>query len=109
MRKISKKTLQILLSEPNVCARRKDGGCSGRITFEHAIIFKGRQLDEPWSILHLCARHHAVDEFQDGGDLQKEKNIWLALCRATDEQLRAISKAMDYIKYREVLNKKYKP
>jgi hypothetical protein len=107
MRRISSKTRKALLEEPDVCARKADGHCSGRLTWEHTLIFAGRQLDEPWAIIKLCAYHHAVDEYQDGGDLQKEKNVWLALNRATDEQLKAISKAKDYIRERERLNKIY--
>lgn len=104
MRRISARVRKALLDEADVCARKCDGGCAGRLTWEHAIIFAGRQLDEPWAIIKLCAHHHAVDEYQDGGDLQKEKNVWLALNRATNEELQAISKAKDYIRERERLN-----
>lgn len=107
MRKISAKVKKQLNAEPNVCARKKDGNCAGRITWEHAIIYGGKQLDEPWAIIKLCAYHHAVDEYQDGGDLQKEKNVWIALNRATNQELIAVSKAIKYIKLRERLNKKY--
>lgn len=107
MRKISPRVLAVLLSEPNICERYSDGGCGGRITFEHAIIFAGSQLDEVWAIIHLCAFHHAVDEYQDGGDLQKEKNVWIALNRASDAELIAISKCIDYLALRKRLNKKY--
>lgn len=90
-----------------VCARYLDGNCQGRMTKEHALIFAGKQVQADWAILDLCAYHHAVDEFQDGGDLNKEKNIWIALCRATDEELKSISKAVDYPRMRDVLTKKY--
>ena len=39
--------------------------------------------------------------------LNKEINVWIALNRATDEELKKYSKAIDYIRMREVLNKKY--
>jgi len=107
MRRISPRVRKILEAEPNVCARLCDGGCAGRITWEHAIIYGGRQLDEAWAIVKLCAYHHAVDEWQDGGDLNKEKNVWIALNRATDQELEAISKAIDYKKLKERLNQKY--
>jgi hypothetical protein len=89
------------------CARCKDGHCSGRITWEHAIIHAGRQLNEKWAIIPLCEYHHGVNQFQDGGDLKKEKNIWIALNRATDQQLIKYSKAIDYIWLRDKLNKTY--
>lgn len=107
MRPISPRVKKLLDSEPEVCARAMDGGCKGRITREHAIIYAGRQLDEAWAIVKLCTWHHAVDEHQDGGDLQKERNVWIALNRATDEELRAISKVIDYVRERERLNKVY--
>lgn len=109
MRPISSKNKQIINSDPyyKVCARKDEGGCSGRITIEHSIIFAGRQLDDLWSLLPICEYYHSVGIYQDGGNMNKEKHIWLALCRATDDELKAISKAVDYIALRERLNAKY--
>ena len=107
MRKISKNVLETIMARKQVCARHADGGCAGRLTYEHTLIFGGRQIDEAWAIIILCSRHHGVNEYQDCGDLQKEKNVWLALNQATDEELRAVSKAVDYIRLRKVLNEKY--
>lgn len=89
------------------CCRRWDSPCDGRITIEHTIIFAGHQIDDLWNLLPLCEYHHGVNKYQDGGDLQKEKNVWIALNRATDDELRSISKAIDYIKRRTYLNNKY--
>lgn len=66
------------------CARYSQQ-CEGRITFEHAVIYAGRQVQEEWAIIPLCAFHHAVDQFQDGGDLKKDLNLMIALMRATEE------------------------
>lgn len=107
MRKISPKVKSELEKEPNVCARNIHKGCTGRITWEHTLIYGGKQIDEVWAIIKLCEFHHSVDNFQDGGDLNKEINVWIALNRATDEELKKYSKAIDYIRMREVLNKKY--
>ena len=109
MRPIPLKLREEIASDPyyKVCARIKDGGCGGRITWEHAIIFRGRQLNKKWAIIPLCARHHAVNEYQDSGSLNKEKNVWIALMRATDEELERISKAVDYKHKRNYLNDKY--
>ena len=59
------------------CARKFDGNCSGRITWEHAFEYQGRQIQERWSILPLCWHHHL------GEGLDKDKNHWIALHRAT--------------------------
>lgn len=94
-------------TEPIYCLRRDEGDCQGRLTKEHAIIFKGRQLQEDWAILDICEYHHGVNRFQDGGKMNKEKHVWFALNRATDTELLAISKAENYIALRDRLNAKY--
>ena len=93
MRPISQKVKETLEQEPNVCARSQDGNCDGRITWEHALIYAGKQIDEVWAIIKLCEYHHAVGKYQDGGNLLKEKNEWIALCRATDQELDKYPKA----------------
>lgn len=107
MRPISLRVRAILDERNPVCARRKDGGCAGRLTREHSLIYASRQIDEAWAIVFLCARHHAVDEYQDCGDLQKEKNVWIALNQANDLELKKYSKVIDYVKLKEKLNAKY--
>jgi len=107
VRKISKGVLDAVLARKQVCAREKEKACAGKLTFEHALIFAGKQVDEAWAIVILCSRHHAVNEYQDGGDLQKEKNVWIALNQATDDELRQYSKAIDYIRLKKTLNEKY--
>ena len=77
-----------ILADPyyKQCAR-KDRHCKGRITFEHALIYAGRQIQEKWAIIPLCAYHHSVDKFQDGGGLDKRINERIAVSRATPEDL----------------------
>lgn len=67
------------------CARADEFECSGRVTWEHALIYASKQMNEPFAIIPLCAYHHAVDKYQDGGDLNKLKNSWIAISRMTDE------------------------
>lgn len=111
MRPIPQKHKDIISSDLyySKCARDDEGTCQGRITIEHAIIYAGRQLNELWAYVPLCAYHHAVDEFQDSGDLNKEKNVWLALKRATDEELDKVSKSTDYKRLRDLLDEIYNP
>lgn len=89
------------------CARRNDGECGGRITIEHCLIFAGKQIAEMWNYIPLCERHHSVLSYQDRGDLQKEKNVWIALNRATEQDLLKYSKSINYLDLKNRLNKKY--
>lgn len=109
MNNMPPKLRQELQADPEYtkCARHKDGGCDGRITWEHAIIFAGKQVQKRWAIIPLCEYHHAVNKHQDGSGLDKQKNICIALNRATDDELKEISKATDYIALRSRLNKIY--
>lgn len=107
MRRIPDSVKHQLEAEPNVCARRTDSPCGGRITWEHAIIYAGKQLNEVWAIIKLCEKHHGVNSYQDRGELDKERNVHIALNRATENELRAISKSVDYLALRDRLNKKY--
>lgn len=108
MRPISKKNREIIDTDPyyRKCARSSEMDCRGRITIEHALIYAGRQIDEIWALLPICEYHHAVNLYQDGGKLDKQKHIWLALNRATDEDLEKYYKA-NFKEQRERLNKIY--
>lgn len=108
MRKIPPKLKNEILADPyyKTCAR-KSPDCDGRITWEHAIIYAGRQLNEKWAIVPLCAYHHSVDYHQDGPGLNKEMNVWIALNQATDLELSMASKVIPYIKERARLNQIY--
>lgn len=90
------------------CMRTDDlENCDGRLTKEHALYYAGKELQKEYAILDLCAYHHSVDQFQDGPGLNKEKNIWIALNRADDDELEAISKAKDYARLRTWYNLKF--
>ena len=94
----------------HTCARKttlNDHECEAnprtgqKIEWEHAIIHAGRQLQEEWAIIPSCWWAHS------GPGLVKEINVWLALNRATDDELKKISRAVDYQALKERLNKKY--
>lgn len=100
-------TREDLRGQKRICLRADEGNCQGRITMEHAIIYAGKQLQEEWSILPICEFHHGVNNFQDRGNLNKEKHVWIALNRASDDELIAISKNVPYLDLRQRLNVKY--
>lgn len=93
--------------EYKICALQQYDNCDGYITWEHAIIYANKQLQERWAIVPLCERHHGVNTYMDAHTLDKDRNIWVALNRATVEELKAISKVIDYIRYRLVLNTRF--
>jgi hypothetical protein len=109
MRKINPLLREEMSNDPyyKFCSREADGSCDGRITWEHVLTYAGKQIDEKWAIIPLCEYHHAVNQYQDGTGLNKEKNTWVALNRATDDELRKYSKGIDYINLRNRLNKIY--
>lgn len=112
MRTIPPHLKMTILSDPyyELCCLKGLHGhvCGGdRITLEHAIIVAARQLNKHWAIIPVCPAGQEVDAFQDAHTMKKELNVWVALNRATNDELRSISKAKDYIRERDRLNKKY--
>jgi len=106
MRKIPKKLVLEMQNDDyyKCCARHAEGTCKGRVTWEHALVYGSQQVTEKWAIIPLCEYHHAVNIYQDCGDLDKEKNVWIALNRATNEELAKYSKVINYQELRDRLN-----
>lgn len=71
------------------------------IEWEHALIFAGKQIQEKWAIIPSCWWAHR------GPGMVKEINEWIALNRATDEELLKYSKAVSLIAKRNYLNTQY--
>ena len=90
-----------------ICMREAEGDCDGRVTKEHAMYYGGKQLQDECFILDICAYHHEVDFHQDGGGMNKEKHVWIALNRAPEARLIELSKATDYLALKARLNEKY--
>jgi len=90
MRPIPKKMLQQILDDPfyQKCIRDFEGKCKGRITLEHSLIWAGRQINDIFAIVPVCACHHEVDEYQNSGQMDKQVNQLAALLRATPEDLK---------------------
>lgn len=93
----------------SVCAKASypDHTCKGKITWEHALYFGGKQVQERYAIIPLCEYGHSVNSHQDGGDLDKKFNEWVALHRATDNELTALSKAENKFHRRNYLDVTY--
>lgn len=77
------------------------GSTSEKIDWHHNLIFAGRQVNEKFCILPLAKSIH------DNIVKYKEKCNWIMLNRASDVELLRYSKATNYIKERERLNKIY--
>ena len=74
-----------------------------RIEWHHNLIYQGRQSDIPESILPLCSFCHAIAD--DSG--VKEKLDLIMLKRMGTEQIKSISKAINYKQRLSYLKKKY--
>lgn len=81
--------------------------CKGNVTWEHTLIYAGSKIQEKWAIIPLCEKYHGVNWYQDSGYLVKEVNVWVALNRATYEDLKRFSKAVNYVRERDRLNNLY--
>lgn len=71
------------------------------IEWEHAFQYANNQIQEYWAIIPLCPYVHT------GPKMDKEINHWIALNRASDEDLLKYPRA-ELIAMRERLNRKYK-
>ncbi len=56
--------------------------CRGRLTWEHAYTYAGRQINELWAIICLCEYHHL------GKGLDKALNRKISLKYASEEDLK---------------------
>lgn len=99
-----------VVANPEICAfgttklQARFGTCEGRDTNEHAIIVAGKKVQRFWAIIKCCAKHHGVDFHQDAHmEAPKRAREWVALNRATDEDLMEFPKA-GLIRLREIRN-----
>lgn len=111
MTKIPAKVKKEILADPEykVCMLRAYPGhvCGGRITLEHALIYGGKQVQSKLGIISVCAAGQEVDRYQDAHTMDKDLNHWVALNRASEEELVSISKAIDYRRRKAWLDAKY--
>ena len=82
MRKIKKKLRTRISEDPQmrVCIYWNDNApnhdCDGRIEWEHAFIYAGKQINEEWAIVGCCTAHNRSDR------MVKEYNQFIALQKA---------------------------
>jgi hypothetical protein len=102
MRPIPKPLLNEMLADPfyKICC--VSGISNERIELHHNFIFGGRQVNEAWCILPLAhSIHERIIAYKDRCDQ-------IMLNRADEATLKKYSKAIDLIRKRDYLNKKFK-
>ena len=75
--------------------------CEGRIEWEHAFLYAGKQINESWNILPVCIFHHR------GNGLNKEYNQFRAIIRADIIDLEARMPKKNWRQVYNYLTKKY--
>lgn len=103
---IPEKVRAQILARPQVCALSEHHQCEGRLTWEHALYYKGSKINEAFAIILLCAKYHSVDQYQDNGLLDKKRNKWAALGQASDEDIARYSRA-NFQREKEQLEKRF--
>lgn len=88
------------------CIRRLEGSCSGRITWEHSLIYAGKQIQEKFAIVPLCEYHHSIGKHMEDGDLKKDFGQWIAISRMNEQDKKKYSKR-NWDKDLNILDKKY--
>lgn len=89
MNSIPPKLREALAEDPfyQECALRQVHTCQGRITWEHALEYRGSQLQERFAIVPIC------EYFHTGPGLNKKRNRWVALNRMTEEDFKKYDRA----------------
>ena len=76
-----------------------------KIDWHHAMRFGGKNVQEAFAIVPIT---ESIHKYHRGITTEVNDQIMhVVLNRATDDQLRKYSKAIDYFKERDRLNKKY--
>lgn len=81
------------------------GACGGRITYEHSLIYAGKQVQEKESIIPVCEKHHGVLSYQDVTSINKEVSQWIALNRMVNKFY--LYPKSDWVTKLKYLNNKY--
>lgn len=87
-----------------ICMRNyvfNDHECEGRITWEHAFTYAGRQINEKWAIISICREYHLNRD-----KLDKRMSEFIAVFRASEEELQKYPRK-DWDKIKERLKNKF--
>jgi hypothetical protein len=103
MRKIPEALRQDMQNDPFYKRCCITGTTAEKIDWHHAVIFASRQVNEKWAILPLARSVHE----QVHREPYKSMCMWIALNRATVDELRPYCKAIDYIAQRRYYNERY--
>lgn len=97
---IPKKMREELSEDPfmqKCCLYGYSMGCVGKVQWHHHLKFAGKRINEKWCILPVCEYHHEKEA------RFKYELDTVMVSRATYEELKPFSKAIDYI----ALKRKY--
>lgn len=75
--------------------------CNGRVEWEHAFLYAGKQINEAWAIVPVCTYHHR------GDGLDKHYNEYRAIIRADIHDLQIRMPKKDWKQIKEFLTNKY--
>lgn len=111
MRSIPIKMREELASDPEmkICIYQDqeapNHACGGRIEFEHAFIYAGRQINEIWAIVGCCTAHNRSNV------MVKDYNRYRAILKARErgfwEEVKAKYPKFNWEQEFNHLNKKY--
>ena len=79
------------------------GQANCKIEWHHNLIYAGKQVNEKWCILPLCSGMHSVASNKG----VKKRLDWIMLNRATNDELKSYSKAVDLVAKKYRLNKEF--
>lgn len=105
MRKLTIEAKQEIQTNPFYlkCCIADFSECKGRIEIHHNMIFGGRQVDDVWTLLPLCHRHHELEKYPE----VKERLNYIMLQRASDAQISPYCKVIPYLDMKYRLQKIY--
>lgn len=100
MRKISPETLHKLFQKPHKC--QVCGATERKLDYHHNLIYQGRQVDSPNTILIACRKcHDKANEIE-----MREKMDRIMLNQMTEDELERYSKVENLQAKKQYLNEK---
>lgn len=101
MRAIPERLKQELASDPFYSKCCITGSASEKIDWHHNLMFGGSQINEKFCILPLAKSvHDKISKYKDICD-------WIMWNRASYEEIKRYSKAINYSEYKKILNRDY--